>query len=147
MTSLGNAFNSEVKIAAIVAAAYADSEVPARPLDTAFLGKSLVAETDGSYAITPLRFHVGPDLDTDDDGLSSSGGADLGTQPVSGRHGWRRPSRWLGSSPRTESEEPIRLDGAGGGNPDGCAHENLSELRAGTHPKDPNSTLRLKATS
>ncbi len=145
MAALGYPFDSEVKIAAVVAAAYLPNpQVPGRPLDAGFLGANLAAEPGGGYVLSPLRIRIGPDLDADDDGLTIAEELAAGLDPRNpDTDGDSLPDGWeiqMGLNPKS----PVGPDGPEG-DPDGDGLPNLAELRAGTHPNDPVSTFQLTA--
>jgi hypothetical protein len=146
MAALGSPFDTGVKIAAVVAAnVLADPATPTRPLDTGFHGTRLTTDGTGSWRIQPLEFQIGPDLDSDDDGLTVPEELALGLDPHHpDRDGDRLPDGW---------EVHWRLNPSRSGSDDGAEGDpdydglgNLAEYYAGTDPKNPASVLRLSAT-
>jgi hypothetical protein len=113
-----------------------------RELDSSFLGNSLSGSGRGPVVLEGLSVRLALNPDLDQDGLTSSEEAALGTDP---------------SKPDTDGDglldgwevnfglNPLASAGKDGrdGDPDGDAFSNAHEQTAGTNPQNAASTLRL----
>ena len=133
-----------IKVGAVVGGPGFDPSVDrqTRELDSSFLGNSLSGSGQGPVVLEGLSVRLALNPDPDQDGLTSTEEAALGTDP---------------SKPDTDGDglldgwevnfglNPLASAGKDGrdGDPDGDGLDNAHEQTAGTNPQNAASTLRL----
>lgn len=148
-SALGNLQPGDtIKLGAVVGggAVDFDSSRQARELDSSFLGTSLTGSGLGPVRLEGLNVQLATDPDPDSDGLITTEERRIGTNPLNpDSDGDGLPDGWEvahGLNPLSATGD----DGAAG-DPDHDGFSNLAEFTAGTDPRNPQSSLRVKLES
>ncbi len=136
----------ELRVAAVVLTPERAGNGVRLNLDTAFVGRDLRLNPDGSAVLEslPVTLAAPPDGDVDLDGLTAEGESAHGTDPDNpDTDGDGLPDGWE----VRHQLDPVRAMGLNGadGDPDGDGYRNLEEYLSDTDPQDPAPTLKITA--
>lgn len=146
LAALGLRGGETIKLGAVVGGGdfSTNAEAQTRWLDRSFLGAKLDGSGMGPVVLEGLSVQLGPDLDPDGDGLTTSDELVLGTNPdQADSDGDGLPDGWE----LAHGLSPLNAEGRNGalGDPDGDGRDNAAEFATGTDPQNAASVFRLTA--
>ncbi len=146
LSALGLHAGETVKLGAVVGGAEVSTDLLAqtRGLDRSFLGAHLDGSGMGPVALEGVSVQLGPDLDPDGDGLTTSDELAAGTNPSrADTDGDGLPDGWE----LAHGLNPLDAAGREGapGDPDADGMDNAAEFATGTDPQSAASVFRLTA--